>query len=138
MKNLGTKGNVTTYQLEESDVPKIPMQLNSQEDYLRCKICKKADHEGQFCRCEDRNVRIAKEQRARGESAWKSEWPCNVCDTPNLTKPHLKCARTPNCTNPPKLVYKDPGPSKMSPSMKEKHKLAHESIQKNSVPIVNK
>lgn len=43
---------------------------NYMDDYLKCPKCKKEDHEGVFCRCEDRNIRIAKERRARGESAW--------------------------------------------------------------------
>jgi hypothetical protein len=29
MKNLGTKGNVTTWKFEESDIPKIPMPISS-------------------------------------------------------------------------------------------------------------
>lgn len=46
--------------------------LNAQSlDYMRCKICKEKDHEGQSCRCEDRNIRISKERRARGESPWQ-------------------------------------------------------------------
>lgn len=40
-------------------------------DYLKCKICHVSDHEGQFCRCEGRNIRIAKEKRERCEQTWK-------------------------------------------------------------------
>ncbi len=35
------------------------------DDYLKCKKCPDSDHEGMFCRCEDRNIRIAKERRER-------------------------------------------------------------------------
>lgn len=43
------------------------------EDYLKCDICKEQDHEGQFCRCEMRNLRIAKEMRDRKESWWNKQ-----------------------------------------------------------------
>lgn len=36
-------------------------------DHLKCKKCSDSDHEGQFCRCEDRNIRIAKEKREKDE-----------------------------------------------------------------------
>lgn len=29
----------------------------------------------------------------------QEELPCNFCGTPNENNPHLKCARTPICTN---------------------------------------
>jgi hypothetical protein len=45
------------------------------KDYLKCEICVESDHEGQFCRCEGRNIRIAKERRARGESPWLTSQP---------------------------------------------------------------
>ncbi len=45
------------------------------DDYLRCKSCMESDHEGQFCRCEGRNIRIAKEMRSRGESPWFKSQP---------------------------------------------------------------
>lgn len=45
------------------------------DDYLRCNSCKREDHEGQFCRCESRNIRIAKEIRSRGESPWSKLQP---------------------------------------------------------------
>jgi hypothetical protein len=43
------------------------------DDYLKCKICSPEKHEpnGWACRCEGRNIRVAKERRARGE---KSGW----------------------------------------------------------------
>lgn len=40
------------------------------DDYYKCKICSAEEHEGHrraFCRCESRNIRVAKEQRKRGE-----------------------------------------------------------------------
>ncbi len=37
------------------------------EDHLKCKKCSDEDHEGQFCRCEGRNIRVAKEKRAKDE-----------------------------------------------------------------------
>lgn len=42
------------------------------DDYLKCKVCSESEHEGNFCRCEGRNIRIAKEKRIQGESPWKS------------------------------------------------------------------
>ncbi len=39
-------------------------------DYLKCTICKESDHEGKACRCEMRNIRVAKEARRIGESPW--------------------------------------------------------------------
>lgn len=41
-------------------------------DYLKCSKCSDSDHEEQFCRCESRNIRIAKEKRSRGEGVWKT------------------------------------------------------------------
>jgi len=45
------------------------------DDYLKCKSCKQDDHEGQFCRCETRNIRIAKERRSRNESFCSTSQP---------------------------------------------------------------
>ena len=42
------------------------------DDYFKCKICKESDHEGQYCRCESRNIRISKEKRKRDQGFWKS------------------------------------------------------------------
>lgn len=42
------------------------------DDYLKCTKCADQEHEGIFCRCEMRNIRVAKERRNRGESPWKS------------------------------------------------------------------
>lgn len=36
--------------------------------YYKCSKCLPADHQGAFCRCEDRNIRIAKAQRISKES----------------------------------------------------------------------
>jgi len=44
-------------------------------NYLKCEICVESDHEGQFCRCEGRNIKIAKEMRAREESPWLTSQP---------------------------------------------------------------
>jgi hypothetical protein len=58
------------------------------DDYLKCNKCYESDHEGKFCRCEDRNIRIAKEQRNKNESPWQPERlnpediTNNVCDSP--------------------------------------------------------
>lgn len=38
-------------------------------DYLKCDKCTEEDHNGQFCRCENRNIRIAKEMRLR-QGSW--------------------------------------------------------------------
>lgn len=45
------------------------------KDYLKCTKCKEDQHEGhnkQFCKCVDRNIKVAKEQRKRGES-WSQQ-----------------------------------------------------------------
>ncbi len=41
------------------------------DDYLTCKICPQSEHEGFACRCENRNIRVAKEMRKRGDRVWK-------------------------------------------------------------------
>jgi|SRR6267142_2776529 len=43
------------------------------DDYEKCNRCLESDHEGNFCRCENRNIRIAKLKRERNEneSPWK-------------------------------------------------------------------
>jgi|SRR6185436_8449133 len=43
------------------------------DDYLKCDNCSPEDHDGKFCRCESRNIRIAKEARSLGESEWKKD-----------------------------------------------------------------
>ena len=48
------------------------------DDYLKCNKCMEIDHEGpegQFCRCESRNIQIAKENRLRGKLNWHSFQP---------------------------------------------------------------
>jgi hypothetical protein len=45
------------------------------DDCLRCNVCAETDHEGKFCRCESRNIRIAKEMRTQGESPWITSQP---------------------------------------------------------------
>lgn len=43
------------------------------DDYHKCFKCSDANHEGpnrQFCLCEERNIRIAKEKRRREERVW--------------------------------------------------------------------
>jgi|ERR1700722_9494797 len=39
-------------------------------DYENCFKCQEEDHEGSFCRCEDRNIRIAREKLINNESPW--------------------------------------------------------------------
>lgn len=39
-------------------------------DKFQCTRCLPADHEGYFCRCESRNMRIAKDHRAEIGQAW--------------------------------------------------------------------
>lgn len=41
-------------------------------DYLKCPKCSPENHEGIFCRCEARNIRIAKEQRFARKDLWKN------------------------------------------------------------------
>jgi hypothetical protein len=43
------------------------------DDYLKCIKCKEVDHEGIFCRCESRNIRIARERIKNGENPWSKE-----------------------------------------------------------------
>lgn len=40
---------------------------------LKCSKCPEEDHEGHFCRCEDRNIHIGKELRLRGMSPWNDK-----------------------------------------------------------------
>ena len=51
-------------------IGKKGMKKEKMDDYEECKKCLKSDHVGIFCRCESRNMRIAKEHRMRKESAW--------------------------------------------------------------------
>ncbi len=37
---------------------------------LVCSKCTKEEHEGYFCRCEDRNIRLARQIREEGKSPW--------------------------------------------------------------------
>lgn len=39
-------------------------------DKFQCTRCLPVDHEGYFCRCESRNMRIAKDHRAEIGQAW--------------------------------------------------------------------
>ena len=41
------------------------------DDYLKCDECSEENHNGQFCRCESRNIRIAEEMRSKNISPWK-------------------------------------------------------------------
>ena len=43
------------------------MDTHTSSDHIKCDKCSDEDHEGQFCRCEDRNIRIAKERRANNQ-----------------------------------------------------------------------
>lgn len=42
-----------------------------EKQLTKCNKCSEEDHEGIFCRCESRNIDIAKELRYRKESAWQ-------------------------------------------------------------------
>lgn len=35
-----------------------------------CPNCTKEEHEGYFCRCEGRNIRLARQLREEGKGAW--------------------------------------------------------------------
>jgi hypothetical protein len=39
---------------------------------LICDKCPESDHEGHFCRCEDRNIALAKQLRRAGIRVWNS------------------------------------------------------------------
>lgn len=45
------------------------------DDYLKCNKCLESEHDNWACRCEDRNIRVAKERRARGEIPWQKSQP---------------------------------------------------------------
>ncbi len=51
--------------------------LNSHyKDYNKCLNCPEEDHESErkwACRCENRNMRVGRERRKRGESGWIME-----------------------------------------------------------------
>ncbi len=72
------------------DMHKKVNKGQAMDDYLKCNKCSESDHEGKFCRCEDRNIRIAKVQRNKNESPWQPERlnpediRNNVCDSPNM------------------------------------------------------
>jgi hypothetical protein len=38
---------------------------------LKCPKCRDEDHEGYFCRCESRNIKLAQMLREKGVSAWR-------------------------------------------------------------------
>lgn len=40
----------------------------------KCEKCAPEDHEGKFCRCEARNIDVAKQMRDKGEFPWKTEY----------------------------------------------------------------
>lgn len=40
---------------------------------LKCEKCPEEDHEGFFCRCEGRNIRLAKQLRKDGISGWQKD-----------------------------------------------------------------
>ncbi len=63
------------------------------EDDLKCKNCDDKYHDGFFCRCEDRNIKLAKKHREMGISPWnklsyEKDQTCNFCQNPDsiLTK----------------------------------------------------
>lgn len=76
VKNENTDRAFISY---KSQFEKILMQKDNKgqamDDYLKCKSCIESEHEGQFCRCVARNIRIAKEIRSRGESPWSKLQP---------------------------------------------------------------
>ncbi len=40
---------------------------------LECDKCKKEEHEGYFCRCEARNIALARKLRNKGKSPWSKK-----------------------------------------------------------------
>lgn len=44
----------------------IKMGLEMEYDLEKCNVCKAEEHEGNFCRCENRNIYIAKKRRELG------------------------------------------------------------------------
>jgi hypothetical protein len=58
-----------------------------QVDDLKCNSCSEKDHEEVFCRCEDRNIKLAKELRTKNilqpERLNPEDILTDVCDSPN-------------------------------------------------------
>lgn len=48
-------------------------RCNCKEIPLKCKKCSPEDHQGYFCRCEGRNINLAKQLRAKGMSTWNKK-----------------------------------------------------------------
>jgi hypothetical protein len=70
-----------------------------ENDYLRCNSCVESEHEGQFCRCEERNIRIAKEMRSRGESPWTKSQPERLNEKTNCYKCNFPLIPDERCGN---------------------------------------
>lgn len=73
----------TTFPLNLDGLCKIIMTITEEEKMEKeeytidfCKKCPTDDHEGYFCRCESRNISVAKMLRERGESPWHKA----ICD----------------------------------------------------------
>lgn len=60
------------YMEYKSELQKILNIHEEMDDYLKCKKCTQKDHEDIFCRCEERNIRIARKKRLMGEDPWKN------------------------------------------------------------------
>ena len=46
---------------------------NDQIVDLTCSKCNPEDHDANFCRCEDRNIKLAKQLRKEGKGAWQNK-----------------------------------------------------------------
>lgn len=62
-------GRDRTYERYCKEIDDFMEQCECLKD--KCDKCKPEDHEGDFCRCEMRNIALAKQKRERKESAWE-------------------------------------------------------------------
>lgn len=69
VQDINTDKSYQNFWNELEDIlRRFPVEQNLEIDH--CKICDSKDHEGVFCRCENRNIRIAKLRRDQGLSNW--------------------------------------------------------------------
>ncbi len=54
------------------DIDEFLSRCKCNEVALKCDKCQESDHEEYFCRCESRNIRLAKQLRHKGKSWEKS------------------------------------------------------------------
>lgn len=56
----------------QMEIAEIKKEYELKENILPvCTKCTKEEHEGYFCRCEGRNIQLAKKFRLVGKKAWQ-------------------------------------------------------------------